>query len=68
MRVISRGLTRVMTWQLLSGSNRGGVLQQHPIHLDEDDLKYAAGFDLIHTTNNGFTDGLLLFHFYQVVG
>ena len=22
-------------------------------------MKYAAGFDLIHTTNNGFTDGLL---------
>lgn len=45
--------------RVFKGSNRGGVLQQHPIHLDEDDLKYAAGFDLIHTTNNGFTDGLL---------
>lgn len=45
--------------RVFKGSNRGGVIQQHPIHLDEDDLKYAAGFDLIHTTNNGFTDGLL---------
>lgn len=45
--------------RVFKGSNRGGVLQEHPIHLDEKDLEYAAGFDLIHTTNNGFTDGLL---------
>ncbi len=41
------------------GSNRGGVLQTHPIFLDAEDLAYAAGFDVIYTTNNGFTDGLL---------
>ena len=45
--------------RVFKGSNRGGVLQEHPIHLDEHDLEYVAGFDLIHTTNNGFTDGLL---------
>ncbi|MBQ8647963.1 MAG: fructoselysine 6-kinase [Oscillospiraceae bacterium] len=45
--------------RVFKGSNRGGVLQQYPIYLDEGDLAYAAGFDLIHTTNNGFTDGLL---------
>ena len=40
------------------GSNRGGVLQTHPIFLDAEDLSYDAGFDVIYTTNNGFTDGL----------
>lgn len=45
--------------RVFMGSNRGGVLQQHPITLEEADLAYAAGFDLIHTTNNGFTDALL---------
>lgn len=45
--------------RVFKGSNRGGVLQAHPIHLDEGDLAYAAGFDLVHTSNNGFTDGLL---------
>lgn len=45
--------------RVFKGSNRGGVLQTHPIYLDEADKKYIAGFDLIHTTNNGFTDVLL---------
>jgi fructoselysine 6-kinase len=45
--------------RVFRGSNRGGVLQQHPIYLDEADLAYADAFDLIHTTNNGFIDGLL---------
>lgn len=45
--------------RVFKGSNRGGVLQEHPIFFDEADLTYAAGFDLVHTTNNGFTDGLL---------
>ena len=45
--------------RVFKGSNRGGVIQQHPIYLDEDDKKYVAEFDLVHTTNNGFTDGLL---------
>lgn len=45
--------------RVFKGSNRGGVIQEHPIHLDEADMEYVSGFDLIHTTNNGFTDGLL---------
>lgn len=45
--------------RVFKGSNKGGVIQNHPIYLDEEDLQYAAGFDHIHTSNNGFTDGLL---------
>lgn len=45
--------------RVFKGSNKGGVIQQHPIYLEKEDLEYADGFDLIHTTNNGFTDGLL---------
>lgn len=45
--------------RVFMGSNRGGVLQEHPIYLDQADLDYLAGFHLIHTTNNGFTDSLL---------
>lgn len=45
--------------RVFKGSNRGGVLQNHPIYLDEADLAYIEGFDLVHTTNNGFTDALL---------
>ena len=37
----------------------GGVLQEHPIYLEQADLDYIAGFDLVHTTNNGFVDSLL---------
>ncbi len=45
--------------RVFMGSNRGGVLQEHPIYLDQADLDYIAGFDLVHTTNNGFVDSLL---------
>ena len=45
--------------RVFMGSNRGGVIQRHPIFLTEEDLAYASGFDLIHTTNNGFLDDLL---------
>ena len=45
--------------RVFMGSNRGGVLQEHPIYFDQADLDYIAEFDLIHTTNNGFTDLLL---------
>ena len=45
--------------RVFMGSNRGGVLQEHPIYLDQADLDYIAGFDLVHTTNNGFIDSLL---------
>ena len=45
--------------RVFMGSNRGGVIQEHPIFLDADDVAYVAGFDLVHTSNNGFTEDLL---------
>lgn len=45
--------------RVFKGSNCGGVLQRHPIVLEPADLDYAAEFDLIHTSNNSFLDGLL---------
>ena len=56
------GFARVMIVdgdRVFKGSNKGGVIQKHPIRLEKEDLEYADGFDLIHTTNNGFTDDLL---------
>lgn len=41
------------------GSNRGGVLHEHPIKLQHEDVSYASSFQLIHTSNNGFTDDIL---------
>lgn len=34
------------------GSNRGGILRERPIRLDDWDKAYLQGFDLIHTSNN----------------
>lgn len=45
--------------RVFKGSNRGGVLQKHPITLEQEDFPYLSSFQLIHTTNNGFTDALL---------
>ena len=45
--------------RVFKGSNRGGVLQEHPITVEDEDLPYLSSFQLIHTTNNGFTDDLL---------
>ena len=45
--------------RVFMGSNRGGVIQEHPIFLDADDVSYVSGFDLVHTSNNGFTEDLL---------
>lgn len=45
--------------RIFQGSNRGGVLGTHPIVLNEADLSYAAQFDVIHTSNNGFLDDQL---------
>ena len=56
------GFARVMLVdgdRVFKGSNRGGVLQEHPIYLDKTDKAYVDGFALVHTTNNGFTDALL---------
>ncbi len=41
------------------GSNKGGVLREHPLQLDGDDLSYIRSFHLCHTSNNSYTDGLL---------
>lgn len=45
--------------RVFRGSNRGGVIQQYPIILSEDDLKYIDTFSVVHTTNNGFLDAEL---------
>ena len=45
--------------RIFKGSNRGGVLREHPIYLTGDDRLYVSEFALVHTTNNGFTDKLL---------
>ena len=45
--------------RVFKGSNRGGVIQAHPIFLDAADKEYIGGFSAVHTTNNGFLDGLL---------
>lgn len=38
------------------GSNRGGVLKEHPLDLTADDLEYIKGFSLIHTSNNSYIE------------
>lgn len=38
------------------GSNKGGVLREHPLMLDEADLAYIGQFALCHTTNNSYMD------------
>lgn len=37
-------------------SNKGGVLREHPLVLNEQDLSYVSQFDLIHTSNNSYID------------
>lgn len=41
------------------GSNRGGVLKEHPIELTEEDLEYIKGFSLLHTSNNSYFEAQL---------
>ncbi|WP_206039011.1 MULTISPECIES: fructoselysine 6-kinase [Fusobacterium] len=41
------------------GSNKGGVLRENPIILDEKDLEYIKDFSLIHTSNNSYFDDQL---------
>ena len=40
-------------------SNKGGVLREHPLDLNKQDLEYLSGFDLIHTSNNSYLDNQL---------
>ena len=38
------------------GSNKGGIVNEHPIELNQEDMEYIKGFQLIHTSNNGHFD------------
>lgn len=40
-------------------SNRGGVVNEHPLELSGKDLDYIETFDLVHTSNNGHFDSQL---------
>lgn len=40
-------------------SNRGGVVNEHPLELTDEDLQYIGTFQLIHTSNNGHFDSQL---------
>lgn len=41
------------------GSNKGGVVNEHPILLTGEDLEYIKEFQLVHATNNGHFDSQL---------
>lgn len=41
------------------GSNKGGVLKENPIILNNCDLEYIKEFSLIHTSNNSYIDNQL---------
>lgn len=41
-------------------SNRGGILKEKPIVLDNKDKQYIKNFDLIHTSNNSYFNSQLL--------
>lgn len=45
--------------RVFMGSNKGGVLREHPIQLEEADLAYIRTFQLCHTTNNSYMDDQL---------
>ncbi len=41
------------------GSNKGGVLRQHPLRLEQADLDYIQTYHMVHTSNNSYLDGEL---------
>lgn len=41
------------------GSNKGGIVNKHPLDLTEEDLNYLRQFQLIHTSNNSHFDSQL---------
>lgn len=41
------------------GSNKGGVLKDHPIELGDADLNYVSQFAVCHTSNNSYMDSQL---------
>lgn len=45
--------------RIFLGSNKGGIVNQHPIQVSKEDLEYLKQFEIIHTSNNGhFTEQL----------
>lgn len=40
-------------------SNKGGIVNEHPLELTKEDLDYIRTFKLIHTSCNGHLDGEL---------
>lgn len=40
-------------------SNRGGIVNEHPLDLTDEDIAYIKGFQLVHTSNNGHFDSQL---------
>lgn len=40
-------------------SNRGGIVNEHPLNLDDEDIAYIKTFRLVHTSNNGHFDSQL---------
>lgn len=36
--------------RIFTGSNKGGVLREHPVKLSRLDLEYLSGFDVVHTS------------------
>ena len=40
-------------------SNKGGIVNTHPLVLTDDDILYMKGFDHIHSSENGHVDELL---------
>lgn len=47
------------------GSNKGGVLKENPISLDEKDLEYIKEFSVVHTSNNSYFDDEL-YKIYEI--
>lgn len=40
-------------------SNRGGIVKERPLELDQEDLDYIKTFQLVHTSNNSHFDSQL---------
>lgn len=41
------------------GSNKGGIVNEHPLQVSKEDFEYLKQFEIIHTSNNGhFTEQL----------
>jgi sugar/nucleoside kinase (ribokinase family) len=45
--------------RVFARSNKGGIVKDHPITIDEEDIAYIRTFDLVHTSNNSYFDARL---------